>query len=535
MASEGGGWVTCDLCLLEVGFCTKYIWRYWKLVLKEDSRSMAEEGNCESSPAGPSSTPAVVTTTPEPKLEMSSYMKQLMAEKQKLEEETGPDLQLAHRLLTTELERLQNGGRSLHSTSNGNRANNEDRRFADIIKEKPIKVTIRVLVPVKEHPKFNFVGKLLGPKGNSLKRLQEDTMTKMAILGRGSMRDKHKEEELRTSADPKYAHFNDDLHVEITAFAPPAEAHARIAYALAEVRKFLVPDYNDEIRQEQMREMQLLNTAVLGLSSPAADLVDTSSPTAQSPTTSPPPTSTSKTNSTGSNQNGRHMQAIPYTQQNGRNYLFGQQLLLHPAFRGLSARTQLPGVTSVFHSGGGGSILNRLRPHYHLAAPSGISTSNNRLSPGAVISPTKHQRNNILSILAGGPRSVIGGGLTTVDSVPSGGGNEQLLATMCGASDDVMVAAGEEDDMASAVYGLYDAAAAVASGTGYGLIETYANGNNVLAAENMEDITGPQDTVNGTASADLTTARSEGGAIKIDRARYRHDPYSRYTGVKLPL
>ena len=49
------------------------------------------------------------------------------------------------------------------------------------------------------------------------------------------------EEELRASADPKYAHFNDDLHVEITAFAPPAEAHARIAYALAEVRKFLVP------------------------------------------------------------------------------------------------------------------------------------------------------------------------------------------------------------------------------------------------------------------------------------------------------
>lgn len=39
---------------------------------------------------------------------------------------------------------------------------------------------------------FNFVGKLLGPKGNSLKRLQEETMTKMAILGRGSMRDKAK-------------------------------------------------------------------------------------------------------------------------------------------------------------------------------------------------------------------------------------------------------------------------------------------------------------------------------------------------------
>ena len=37
---------------------------------------------------------------------------------------------------------------------------------------------------------FNFVGKLLGPRGNSMKRLQEDTMTKMAVLGRGSMRSK---------------------------------------------------------------------------------------------------------------------------------------------------------------------------------------------------------------------------------------------------------------------------------------------------------------------------------------------------------
>ncbi|KAF4524220.1 hypothetical protein B566_EDAN006468 [Ephemera danica] len=50
-----------------------------------------------------------------------------------------------------------------------------------------------------------------------------------------------KEEELRGSNDPKFSHLSDDLHVEVTAFAPPAEAHARIAYALAEIRRFLVP------------------------------------------------------------------------------------------------------------------------------------------------------------------------------------------------------------------------------------------------------------------------------------------------------
>ena len=38
------------------------------------------------------------------------------------------------------------------------------------------------------------MGKLLGPKGNSMKRLQEHTMTKMAVLGRGSMRDRQKVE-----------------------------------------------------------------------------------------------------------------------------------------------------------------------------------------------------------------------------------------------------------------------------------------------------------------------------------------------------
>ncbi|KAB0404395.1 hypothetical protein E2I00_000454, partial [Balaenoptera physalus] len=94
-------------------------------------------------------------------------------------------------------------------------------------------------------PKFNFVGKLLGPRGNSLKRFQEETLTKMSILGKGSMRDKAKEEELRKSGEVKYFHLSDDLHC----LPPtPAEAYARMGHALEEIKKFLIPDYNDEIR-----------------------------------------------------------------------------------------------------------------------------------------------------------------------------------------------------------------------------------------------------------------------------------------------
>ena len=80
----------------------------------------------------------------------------------------------------------------------------------------------------------------------------------MAVLGKGSMRDKAREEELRLSKDPKYLHLSEDLHVEVTAFAPPAEAHARLSYALTEVRKYLIPDSNDQIRQQQMRDIKMI-------------------------------------------------------------------------------------------------------------------------------------------------------------------------------------------------------------------------------------------------------------------------------------
>lgn len=44
----------------------------------------------------------------------------------------------------------------------------------------------------------------MGPKGNSLRRLQEETLCRILIQGRGSMRDPKKEEELLKSSEPKY-------------------------------------------------------------------------------------------------------------------------------------------------------------------------------------------------------------------------------------------------------------------------------------------------------------------------------------------
>ncbi|KAF6203687.1 hypothetical protein GE061_002020 [Apolygus lucorum] len=160
----------------------------------------------------------------------NEYVKELTKEKTTLDPSTHS---VAMKLLDEEIARAQKG------------KTKDPKTICDLYRDRPIRASVKVSIPVKDHPRFNFVGKLLGPKGNTLKRLQEETMTKMAILGRGSMRDKAKEDECKASGDPKFAHLSDDLHVEIFATGPPAEAHARLAYAMVEIRKYLTPDFEE--------------------------------------------------------------------------------------------------------------------------------------------------------------------------------------------------------------------------------------------------------------------------------------------------
>lgn len=165
---------------------------------------------------------------------MNEYISQLRAEKDNI------DATFVHatRLISEEIDRSERG-----------------LKYTEVHNDKRTKLQERVSIPIKEHPKFNFVGKLLGPAGNTLKQLQQETGTKMSILGRGSMRDRNKEEELRQSGDAKYAHLKDELHVLVEVFAPAVEAHQRMVHALSELKTYLVPEYEDDIHQQQMQEL----------------------------------------------------------------------------------------------------------------------------------------------------------------------------------------------------------------------------------------------------------------------------------------
>ncbi|KAM8998542.1 KH domain-containing, RNA-binding, signal transduction-associated protein 1 isoform 2-T2 [Ara ararauna] len=176
----------------------------------------------------------------------NKYLPELMAEKDSLD----PSFTHAMQLLTAEIEKIQKGETT---------KKDDEENYLDLFSHKNMKLKERVLIPVKQYPKFNFVGKILGPQGNTIKRLQEETGAKISVLGKGSMRDKAKEEELRKGGDPKYAHLNMDLHVFIEVFGPPCEAYALMAHAMEEVKKFLVPDMMDDICQEQFLELSYLN------------------------------------------------------------------------------------------------------------------------------------------------------------------------------------------------------------------------------------------------------------------------------------
>ena len=189
--------------------------------------------------------PKIVTNILQTPTENSEFLEKLISERNKLEElNENDEFSITLTMLNKEIERIEKN-------------HNETVKYVDALEEKKVTISAKVRVPVQEHPKFNFVGKLLGPKGNSLKRLQEETLTKMTIQGKGSMRDKAKEKELR-GTDPQYAHLFEDLHVDIQATAPAAEAYARIAFALVEIRKYLVPDKQDQVSLQQQEEMDMI-------------------------------------------------------------------------------------------------------------------------------------------------------------------------------------------------------------------------------------------------------------------------------------
>ncbi|KAI5281526.1 hypothetical protein KEM54_003225, partial [Ascosphaera aggregata] len=54
---------------------------------------------------------------------------------------------------------------------------------------RPTKTQEKVYVPVNDYPEINFIGLLIGPRGNTLKKMETESGAKIAIRGKGSVKE----------------------------------------------------------------------------------------------------------------------------------------------------------------------------------------------------------------------------------------------------------------------------------------------------------------------------------------------------------
>uniref|UniRef100_A0AAF5Q0A8 K Homology domain-containing protein n=1 Tax=Wuchereria bancrofti TaxID=6293 RepID=A0AAF5Q0A8_WUCBA len=160
--------------------------------------------------------------------EIQVVIREIHNEQQLMEQggEWGEQFKNAKRLLAAEADKLENS---------------IDPEWLEVDIAKPIKVSKKVLIPNFRHPHFNFVGKILGPKGATLQAMAKQFKCHIYVLGRGSTKDRAKEQELLQSGDPQYAHYGGPLHVKVETIAPAHVAYQRIAGVLEQLSGTLQP------------------------------------------------------------------------------------------------------------------------------------------------------------------------------------------------------------------------------------------------------------------------------------------------------
>ncbi|XP_042437366.1 KH domain-containing protein At1g09660/At1g09670-like [Zingiber officinale] len=128
-----------------------------------------------------------------------------------------------------------------------------------VTKSPIVKKVIRLNVPVDKYPNYNFVGRLLGPRGNSLKRVEASTQCRVYIRGQGSVKDSIKEDNLRDR--PGYEHLNEPLHIIVEAEFPDDIVDARLNQAVSTLEDLLKPvdEFMDYYKKQQLRELAILN------------------------------------------------------------------------------------------------------------------------------------------------------------------------------------------------------------------------------------------------------------------------------------
>ena len=117
--------------------------------------------------------------------------------------------------------------------------------------KKATKQAEKLYIPADDYPDINFIGLLIGPRGNTLKKMESETGAKISIRGKGSA----KEGKFQTQ-QPGH---DEDLHCYVT-----GESEDSVAKAIKIINKIIeqavgTPAGDSELKKIQLRELALLN------------------------------------------------------------------------------------------------------------------------------------------------------------------------------------------------------------------------------------------------------------------------------------
>ncbi|KAG8719422.1 hypothetical protein FRC08_002897 [Ceratobasidium sp. 394] len=119
--------------------------------------------------------------------------------------------------------------------------------------KKSLRPQDKVYIPVKEFPEINFFGLLVGPRGNSLKKMEKESGAKISIRGKGSVK------EGKGRPDAYADDSEEDLHCLVM-----ADSDDKVAACVALINKVIetaasTPEGQNDHKRNQLRELAALN------------------------------------------------------------------------------------------------------------------------------------------------------------------------------------------------------------------------------------------------------------------------------------
>ncbi|KAG9346678.1 hypothetical protein JZ751_006990 [Albula glossodonta] len=117
------------------------------------------------------------------------------------------------------------------------------------------RVNDKVMIPQDEYPEINFVGLLIGPRGNTLKNIEKECCAKIMIRGKGSV----KEGKVGRKDGQMLPGEDEPLHALVT-----ANTMENVKKAVDQIRNILkqgieTPEDQNDLRKMQLRELARLN------------------------------------------------------------------------------------------------------------------------------------------------------------------------------------------------------------------------------------------------------------------------------------